>query len=122
TEIPDQELLHKAHFLILQSVEDVSNFVIGLKSGVKTRREAYKDDPFILAKHANQIWNEFRLMIDMLYGGTFGILNTQLRFFGRDVDIPTDYDNMIIPIIINNMFLIGEKLFGSCLHHFLGFM
>ncbi|KAL5680594.1 hypothetical protein ACJX0J_006979, partial [Zea mays] len=37
TEIPDQELLHKAHFLILQSTEDVSNFVIGFKSGVKTR-------------------------------------------------------------------------------------
>ncbi|KAL5670298.1 hypothetical protein ACJX0J_022519, partial [Zea mays] len=37
TEIPDQELLHKAHFLILQSAEDVSNFVIGFKSGVKTR-------------------------------------------------------------------------------------
>ncbi|KAL5664725.1 hypothetical protein ACJX0J_024833, partial [Zea mays] len=35
--IPDQELLHKAHFLILQSAEDVSNFVIGFKSGVKTR-------------------------------------------------------------------------------------
>ncbi|KAL5670742.1 hypothetical protein ACJX0J_015048, partial [Zea mays] len=51
TEIPDQELLHKAHFLILQSAEDVSNFVIGFKSGVKTRREAYKDDPFILAKY-----------------------------------------------------------------------
>ncbi|KAL5647696.1 hypothetical protein ACJX0J_042051, partial [Zea mays] len=72
TEIPDQELLHKAHFLILQSAEDVSNFVIGFKSGVKTRvttlmdtlstqREAYKDDPFILAKQANQIWNEFGL-------------------------------------------------------------
>ncbi|KAL5675911.1 hypothetical protein ACJX0J_012042 [Zea mays] len=63
TEIPDQELLHKAHFLILQSAEDVSNFVIGFKSGVKTRvttlmdtlstqREAYKDDPFILANGA----------------------------------------------------------------------
>ncbi|KAL5672153.1 hypothetical protein ACJX0J_016459, partial [Zea mays] len=64
TEIPDQELLHKAHFLILQSAEDVSNFVIGFKSGVKTRREAYKDDPFILAKHANQIWNEFGLNVN----------------------------------------------------------
>jgi hypothetical protein len=27
TEIPDQELLHKAHFLILQSVEDVSKYI-----------------------------------------------------------------------------------------------
>ncbi|KAL5671930.1 hypothetical protein ACJX0J_016236, partial [Zea mays] len=55
TEIPDQELLHKAHFLILQSAKDVSNFVIGFKSGVKTRREAYKDDPFILAKGKEEL-------------------------------------------------------------------
>ncbi|KAL5647564.1 hypothetical protein ACJX0J_041919, partial [Zea mays] len=66
TEIPDQELLHKAHFLILQSAEDVSKYqrmtiVTTLMDTLSTQREAYKDDPFILAKHANQIWNEFAL-------------------------------------------------------------
>ncbi|KAL5654371.1 hypothetical protein ACJX0J_033690 [Zea mays] len=50
-EIPDQELLHKAHFLILQSAEDVSK-VTTLMDTLSTQREAYKDDPFILANGA----------------------------------------------------------------------
>ncbi|KAL5670063.1 hypothetical protein ACJX0J_022284 [Zea mays] len=77
TEIPDQELLHKAHFLILQSTEDVSNFVIGFKSGVKTRvttlmdtlstqREAYKDDPFILANGAQG--EKKNCCLDLMFG------------------------------------------------------
>ncbi|KAL5668238.1 hypothetical protein ACJX0J_020459, partial [Zea mays] len=95
TEIPDQELLHKAHFLILQSTEDVSNFVIGFKSGVKTRvttlmdtlstqRDAYKDDPFILAKHANGAQGEKKnCCLDLIY-----LLSANVfRIFRIDVSI-----------------------------------
>ncbi|KAL5651329.1 hypothetical protein ACJX0J_036787, partial [Zea mays] len=68
------------HFL--HYMYSIESFVIGFKSGVKTRvmalmdtlstqREAYKDDPFILAKHANQIWNEFGLNVNCYYSNFY---------------------------------------------------
>jgi hypothetical protein len=47
TEIPDQELLHKAHFLILQSAEDVSKYIDKHKIRLRKKNPEMVDEDIV---------------------------------------------------------------------------